>query len=70
MADLGKGAWDVIYAIPANARTRAIRLLDGRAFALRASIHENFSAVWNSLVNIDAESGIITIQKDAQGKKD
>jgi hypothetical protein len=63
------GAWDVIYSIPANARTRAIRLLDDRAHALRASIHENFNTVWGAFVRVDVDSGSITISSDVEGEK-
>ncbi len=68
-ADHRADAWDVIYDIPANARTRAIRLLDDRAFALRASIHENFNAVWGALVHADVDTGSITINNELEGKK-
>jgi centromere/kinetochore protein ZW10 len=68
-ADHCADAWDVIYAIPANARTRAIRLLDDRAFALRASVYENFNAVWGALVHIDADTASITVNNELEGER-
>jgi protein transport protein DSL1/ZW10 len=68
-ADRCVDAWDVIYSIPANGRTRAIRLLDDRAFALRASIHENFNALWDALVHVDLDTGCITINNELEGER-
>jgi hypothetical protein len=68
-ADKWKGAWDVIYSIPANARTRAIRLLDDRAHALRVSIQEDFNAGWVALVRVDPDSGSITINNGIEGER-
>jgi hypothetical protein len=52
-----------------NARTRAIRLLDDRAFALRASIYENFNAVWGALVHIDADTASLTVNNELEGER-
>lgn len=68
-ADRCADAWDVIYTIPANGRTRAIRLLDDRAFDLRASIHENFNAVWDALVHVEVDTGCITINNELEGER-
>jgi protein transport protein DSL1/ZW10 len=62
-------AWDVIYTVPANGRTRAIRLLDDRAFDLRASIHEDFNAVWDALVHVEVDTGCITIDNELEGER-
>lgn len=49
-------------------RPRAVQLLDDRAFALRASIHEDFDHVWRSLVKIDEDASVIIVRKDFEGK--
>lgn len=47
-----------------------VRLLNGRAFSLRASIHEDFSAIWDALVNIDVDNGTLTIRNNLEGRVD
>jgi hypothetical protein len=43
--------------------------MDGRAFALKASIHEDFNILWKALVNVDVDAGSITIQNSVAGEQ-
>ena len=62
-----EGAWDIIYGLSGIGRTRAVRLLEERAFLLRSSIHENFNAVWNALAHVDVDSNSVTIRNCLEG---
>lgn len=61
-------AWDIIYQIPKNGRTRATKLLDERAWELRSSIHEGFVATWKVLVHADVDARSIIIKSDDKGR--
>ncbi|KAH7408986.1 centromere/kinetochore protein-like protein zw10 [Cadophora sp. MPI-SDFR-AT-0126] len=62
-----EAAWKSLAEIPLEKTTRVMRLLDSRCFELRVHIHEQFSAVWETLIKIDREQSTITINQEIQG---
>lgn len=59
-------SWTQLDEIPVSKSCRAIRLLDIRAFELKTDVHEVFDHVWNALVHVDVEHGIVSIRDAAQ----
>ncbi|PVH71756.1 centromere/kinetochore protein-like protein zw10 [Cadophora sp. DSE1049] len=62
-----EAAWKSLGEIPLEKTTRVMRLLDSRCFELRVHLHEQFSAVWKTLISIDREQSKITINRDIPG---
>jgi len=62
-----EAAWSSLGEIPLEKTTRVMRLLDSRCFELRVHIHEQFSTVWKTLINIDRGQSKITINQDIPG---
>lgn len=58
------GAWTAITDIPLEKSTRAMRLLDTKCFDLRRFIHDQFTQVWNTLIQVDFDRRTITINKE------
>ncbi|CAK7211027.1 ribosome bioproteinsis protein ytm1 [Sporothrix bragantina] len=48
-------AWSALDAMPVSKSCRAMRLLDIRAFELKADVHGVFDHVWNALVRINVD---------------
>jgi centromere/kinetochore protein ZW10 len=48
---------------------RIVRLLDHRAFELKANIHEVFNNVWKDLVHFDVEQGKVAIRDSLPGEQ-
>lgn len=46
-----------------------MRLLDSRCFELRLLIHEQFTAIWTALIDVDRAGSAITIHPAISGKK-
>ncbi|KAB5563043.1 hypothetical protein GE09DRAFT_1110803 [Coniochaeta sp. 2T2.1] len=59
-------SWSQLDEIPVSKSTRAIRLLDIRAFELKTDVHEVFDHVWNALVHVDVERGSVTVREEAE----
>ncbi|KAE9366406.1 centromere/kinetochore protein-like protein zw10 [Stipitochalara longipes BDJ] len=59
-----EAAWKAISDLPLEKTVRAVRILDAKCFDQRRNIHEQFTKVWNGLVNVDFNQNIITINKD------
>jgi hypothetical protein len=55
----------MMNTVPADQKTRPLIVLNQRAFELKASIHEGFTMTWNKLVDINAESGKVTIDSSS-----
>lgn len=53
--------------IGASKSCRAVRLLDARAFELKAAAYDAFNQIWKSMVHADVELGKITIRDAAEG---
>jgi centromere/kinetochore protein ZW10 len=60
-------AWKAIAELPLERTTRAVRILDSKCFDQRHSIHEQFTNVWNKLVQVDRDQKAIIINKELPG---
>ncbi|KAI9735790.1 MAG: hypothetical protein M1818_006399 [Claussenomyces sp. TS43310] len=54
----------IIHDIPSYNKTRAIRLLDERAFMLRLSLENDFGSMWEQFITINKGIGSVTINQD------
>lgn len=54
-------AWAALDAMPVSKSCRAMRLLDIRAFELKADVHAVFDHVWGALVHVDADRATLTV---------
>lgn len=61
-------SWSAMDALPVGKTCRAVRLLDVRSFELKSGVHEVLDQVWKRLVQVDIDSGTISIQEGAGGK--
>jgi centromere/kinetochore protein ZW10 len=59
-------AWTAITYIPLEKSTRAMRLLDTKCFDLRRFIRDQFTQVWNTLIQVNFDWGTITINKESK----
>ena len=60
-------AWAAISGLPLEKTVRAVRILDTKCFDQRQHIHEQFTKVWNGLVDVDPKQKTITINKELPG---
>lgn len=61
-------SWSALDALPVGRTCRAVRLLDVRSFELKSGVHQVLDQVWKRLVQVDIDSGTITIQEGNGGK--
>ncbi|KJR83781.1 centromere/kinetochore protein ZW10 [Sporothrix schenckii 1099-18] len=54
-------AWGALDAMPVSKSCRAMRLLDLRAFELKADVHRVFDHVWSALVRVQADERQATL---------
>ncbi|PMD15693.1 centromere/kinetochore protein-like protein zw10 [Hyaloscypha hepaticicola] len=59
-----EAAWKAIGELPLEKTTRAVRILDSKCFDQRHTIHEQFTNVWNKLVQVDRDQKAIIINKE------
>ncbi|KAK3940724.1 hypothetical protein QBC46DRAFT_312993 [Diplogelasinospora grovesii] len=59
-------SWTELDAIPASKSTRAIKLLDIRAFELKSDVHETLDHVWQTLVHVDVDNHKVSISSDRE----
>ncbi|KAG6025274.1 hypothetical protein E4U40_002769 [Claviceps sp. LM458 group G5] len=55
-------SWNALDEVGVSKTCRIIKILDHRAFALKASIHEVFTQLWKELVHFNVEDGKVTIR--------
>ncbi len=60
-------AWSAITDLPLEKTTRAVRILDTKCFDQRHHIHDQFTNIWNKLVQVDRDQKTITINKELPG---
>ncbi|KAG5939667.1 hypothetical protein E4U60_000789 [Claviceps pazoutovae] len=55
-------SWNALDEVGVSKTCRIVKILDHRAFALKASIHEVFTQLWKELVHFNVEDGKVTIR--------
>ncbi|KAG6070796.1 hypothetical protein E4U16_006608 [Claviceps sp. LM84 group G4] len=55
-------SWNALDEVGVSKTCRIVKILDHRAFALKASIHEVFTQVWKELVHFNVEDGKASIR--------
>ncbi|KAG6231237.1 hypothetical protein E4U34_005824 [Claviceps purpurea] len=55
-------SWNALDEVGVSKTCRIVKILDHRAFALKASIHEVFTLLWKELVHFNVEDGKVTIR--------
>ncbi|PMD34525.1 centromere/kinetochore protein-like protein zw10 [Hyaloscypha variabilis F] len=60
-----EAAWTAISHLPLEKTVRAVRILDSKCFDQHRHIYEQFTNVWNGLVNVDLKQRSITINKNS-----
>jgi centromere/kinetochore protein ZW10 len=61
-------SWTQLDQIPVSRSTRALKLLDIRAFELKNDVHEVFDHVWKALVHVDVANGSISVTESREGE--
>jgi centromere/kinetochore protein ZW10 len=60
-------SWKAMGEVGASKSCRVMRILDVRAFELKSAVYELFNQTWKSMIQVDVESGKITIRTAAEG---
>jgi centromere/kinetochore protein ZW10 len=61
-------SWTQLDQIPVSRSTRALKLLDMRAFELKNDVHGVFDHVWKALVHVDLANGSISVTESREGE--
>lgn len=61
-------SWAQLDQIPVSRSTRALKLLDIRAFELKNDVHKVFDHVWKALVHVDVANGSISVTESREGE--
>ncbi|RFU77176.1 hypothetical protein TARUN_5084 [Trichoderma arundinaceum] len=62
-------SWTALDDVGVSKTTRVMKLLDLRAFELKSDIHQVFNHVWQTLVQVDTDSGKVAIYNTRQDEK-
>lgn len=61
-------SWDAMDQISLSKSCRIMRILDMRAFELKSAAHDVLDNVWNSLIRVDTEKGLVAIDETREGE--
>ncbi|CZS94014.1 uncharacterized protein RAG0_04056 [Rhynchosporium agropyri] len=62
-----EAAFNALNGVKLEKTSRAMRLLDTRCFAIRASLQEELFTIWKALIIVDQEVSTITIRRELPG---
>ena len=61
-------SWKQLDALPVSKSSRAVKLLDIRAFELKSDVHDVFDRVWKMLVHVDVGTQKVLISSSREGR--
>ncbi|KOS17096.1 Centromere/kinetochore protein zw10 -like protein [Escovopsis weberi] len=61
-------SWAALDEVGVSRNTRIVKLLDARAFELKASVHDVLSQAWRALVRVDVEAGQVAIVRELEDR--